>query len=45
MPKKSGKKKAKATEDDSDMEVIPSIEITYEDTKSITRAEQDFKWG
>ena len=27
------------------MEVIPRIEIIYEDTKSITGAEHEFKWG
>ena len=45
MPKKSGKKKAKATADDSNVEIISKIELTFEDTKAITRANQVFKWG
>ena len=44
MPKK-GKKKAKAAEEKSYMEIMPRIEIIYEDTKAITRAEPEFKWG
>ena len=36
MPKKGGKKKAKATEEDSDLEVLPRMEIIYEDTKDVT---------
>ena len=38
MPKK-GKKKAKTVEYDSDVEVLPRMEITYEDTKVVTRVE------
>ena len=45
IPKKSGKKKAKASEVDSDVEIISRIEITFEDTKAITRVDQEFKWG
>ena len=45
MPKKSGKKKAKATEVDSDVEIISKSEIIFEDTKAITRAGQELKWG
>ena len=45
MPKKSGKKKSKTNEDDSYMEVISRIYIIYEDTKAITRAKHEFKWG
>ena len=44
MPKK-GKKKSKVVEEDSDLEIMPRIEIIYEDTKVITRAEPKFKWG
>ena len=44
MPKK-GKKKSKAAEEDSDLEVIPRIEIVYEDTKAVTGARPEFKWG
>ena len=45
MSKKSGKKKAKATKGDSDMEIISRMEIVYEDTKAITGANQEFKRG
>ena len=44
MPKK-GKKKAKATEEDLDLEAMPNIEIIYEDTKVVTGAGSEFKWG
>ena len=44
MPKK-GKKKAKVVEEDSDVEIMLRIEIIYEDTKSVTGAELEFKWG
>ena len=44
MPKK-GKKKARATRDDPDVEIFPKMEIIYEDTKSITGVELEFKWG
>ena len=39
MPKKGGNKKAKVTEEDSDLEVFPRMEIIYEDTKAITGVE------
>ena len=45
MPKKSGKRKSKASEVDSDVEIISRTEITFEDTKAITGADQEFKWG
>ena len=45
MPKKGGKKKAKVHEEDSDMEILPKMEIIYEDTKSVIEAELEFKWG
>ena len=45
MPKKRGKKKAKATEAGSDVEIISKIEIIYEDTKAITRADEESNWG
>ena len=44
MPNK-GKNKSKVSEEDSDLEIMPRIEIIYEDTKVITRAEPKFKWG
>ena len=42
MPNK-GKKKVRATEDESDLEIFPRMEIIYEDTKVVTRAEPEFK--
>ena len=44
---KKGKKKANIVDYESDVEITPTprVEITYEDTKSITRAELEFKWG
>ena len=45
MPKKRWNKKDKATEGDSDVEIISMMEIIYEDTKDITGADQEFKWG
>ena len=44
---KKGKKKAKIVDYDSDAEIspIPRVEIIYEDTKSVTGAELEFKWG
>ena len=44
MPKK-GKKKSKATVEDSNLEIFPRMEIIYEDTKASTGAEPEFKWG
>ena len=46
MPKK-GKKKSKVEDDVSDVEITPTlrVEIIYEDTKSATGAEPEFKWG
>ena len=44
MPKK-GKKKDKVAEEESDLEVMPRVEIVYEDTKSVTEADLEFKWG
>ena len=42
MPNK-GKKKARATKEDSDLEIFPRMEIIYEDTEFFTRAEPEFK--
>ena len=44
MPKK-GKKKPQATGDDPDIDILPKMKIIYEDTKSITGVEPEFKWG
>ena len=44
MPKK-GKEKAKFTEEDLDLEIMPRVEMIHEDTKSITGAKPEFKWG
>ena len=45
MPKKSGKKKSKASEVDSYVEIISMTEIIFENTKAITGSDQEFKWG
>ena len=45
IPKKSGKKKSKASEVNLDVEIIFRTEITFEDTKAIIGADQEFKWG
>ena len=45
MAKKSGKKKAKASEVDSYVEIISRTEITFEDTKAITGGDREFKLG
>ena len=45
MPKKGRKKKAEASEVDSDVELISRTEIKFEDTKAITRVAPEFKWG
>ena len=47
---KKGRKKPKVVEDDSDVEVVEVLlevktEIVYEDTKEITGAELELKWG
>ena len=44
MPKK-GKKKAEVTREDSYMETLSRMEIIYENMKSITGVEPEFKWG
>ena len=44
MPRK-GKKKTQAVEDDPEFEVITRVEIIYEDTKLVTGADLEFKWG
>ena len=44
MPKK-GKKKSKAAKENLDLEIIPRIEIIYEDTKAVTEVEPEFKCG
>ena len=44
MPRK-GKKKAQATENDPEVEVIMGVEITYEDTKVVTSSEPKYRWG
>ena len=44
MPKK-GNKKAKVAKEESDLEIMARVEIIYEDTKSVTGAKMEFKWG
>ena len=43
---KKGKKKPKIVDYKSDVEITPTprVEIIYEDTKSVIRAEPEFKW-
>ena len=43
MPKKGGKNKARVNEEDSDLEVLPIMEIIYDDVKAVTGAEQEFQ--
>ena len=45
MPKKSSKRKAKASKPKLDVEVISRTETKYEDTKDITGVSPKFKWG
>ena len=44
MPQK-GKKKAQATEDDPEVEVITRVEIIYEYTKVVTGSDPEYIWG
>ena len=44
MPNK-GKKKAKVTGEESDMEMLPRMEIIYEDMKVVIGVEPKIKWG
>ena len=43
-PKKL-KQKSKVVDNKSDIEIMPQVEIIYEDTKSVTGVEPEFKWG
>ena len=45
MPKRGGKKKEKSSEVDSDVEIISRMKIKFEDTKAITGAAPEFRWG
>ena len=44
MPRKQ-KKKARATEEESENEIITQVEVIYEDTKAITGINLEYKWG
>ena len=49
MPKK-GRKKLKISKSDSDLEIVEvlpaiKVKIVYEDTKAVTGAEPELKWG
>ena len=44
MPQKQ-KKKAQATEEESEVEIITRVKVIYEDTKSITGIDPKYKWG
>ena len=39
MPKRGGKKKARVSKPNSDVEIISRMEIDFEDTKAITGVE------
>ena len=43
MPKKCSKKKARASEPDSNVDIISKTEIKFEDTEDITWADPEFK--
>ena len=40
---KKGNKKAQDVEEESDLEIMPRIEIIYEDTKAVTGVELELK--
>ena len=42
---KRQKKKAPITEGDPEVEIITKVEYIYEDTRSTTSVEPDYKWG
>ena len=44
MPRKQ-KKKAQAAEEEPEVEIIAKVEVIYEDTKSITGIDLEYKWG
>ena len=44
MPRKQ-KKKAQATEEEPEVEIITRVEVIYEDTKAITGIDTRYKWG
>ena len=44
MPKRQ-KKKSQVAKEDPEVEVITRLEIIYEDTKSTTGVEPNYKWG
>ena len=44
MPRKH-KKKAQATEEELEVEIITWVEVIYEDTKAITGIDPEYKWG
>ena len=44
MPRKQ-KKKAQATEEEPEVEIITRVEVIYEYTKAITGIDIEYKWG
>ena len=44
MPRKQ-KKKAQATEEEPEVEVLTKVEVIYEDTKVTTGVKPKYKWG
>ena len=43
VPRKQ-KKKAQATEEEPEVEIITRVKVIYEDTKSITGIDPEYKW-
>ena len=44
MPLKQ-KNKSQAAEEEPKVEIVTKVEVIYEDTKSITEVEPEYKWG
>ena len=44
MPRKQ-KKKAQATEEEPEVEIVTKVDVIYEDTKATTGVEPEYKWG
>ena len=44
MPRKQ-KKKAQASEEELEVEVITRVEVIYKDSKAIIGVEPEYKWG
>ena len=44
MPRKQ-KKKAQATKEEPEVEIVTKFEVIYEDTRAIIGVEPEYKWG